>query len=66
MKNTLLYISTCLFLLSISFNFKIDAGKKHLEWLWKDAVQVPVLLVILSIILLMSFFYFKQKEKPLN
>jgi len=53
MKNSLLYFAVFLALISASFSF----NDTEILWLWENMIQVPIILLITSIILFGVYFY---------
>ena len=48
MKSKLTYVATFLILLSCSFKF----DSQGVDWIWKDMIQVPIILVTAASILI--------------
>ena len=57
MKKNLPYIAVFLLLLSVAFKFNISKVGSTLEWFWANHIEVPIVLVFISVMLfLLSVF----------
>lgn len=62
MKSKLLYVAAFLVMLSMSFTFEGVGSDSSVEWMWKDMMPVPVILIVSALVCAVVSVFQKKKS----
>lgn len=66
MKSKLLYVAASLLLLSMSFTFEVVESVSTVEWMWKDMMPVPIILIVSALVCVVVSVFQKRKDETVS